>query len=71
MMIENNGSRMSISWKALTSGKLYGENDSEIYRSQKMQIREDVSNRKIKFILYPIKYGRFNTLSNLEMADSA
>ena len=35
--VDNKGSRMSMSWKALTSGKLYEENEAKIYRSQTTQ----------------------------------
>ena len=45
MRNDNKGSRMSMSWKTLTSGKLYGENDAKRYRSQAMQIKEEVSNK--------------------------
>ena len=40
---EDKGSKMSMSWKALTSGKLYGDNDAKIYHSQTMQMKEEVS----------------------------
>ena len=45
MRTDNKEKRMSMSWKALTSGKLYGENDAKIYHSQTMQMKEEVSNR--------------------------
>ena len=49
MTIDNKESRMSMSWKALASGKPYGENDAKIYRSQTTQMEEEVSNSKVKF----------------------
>ena len=35
----------SMSWNILTSGRLYRENDAKIYRSQTMQMKEEVSKR--------------------------
>ena len=49
MMIDSKGSRKSMSWKALTSGKPYGENSAKIYRSQIMRMGEVISNRLGKF----------------------
>ena len=63
MRIDNKGSRMSMSWKTLASGKLYGENDAKIYRSRTMHIKQ-VSE------VYPQKEAIFYTFDDLAACTS-